>query len=51
MLVAKIRQYIFVGYRYGEFGYRCYHLVAEKLVRSCDMDFVKDQIIEDINKP
>jgi len=49
-LDAKSRQCIFIGYSENEFGYRFYDFVEKKLVRSRDVKFMKDQIIEGIDK-
>ena len=49
-LDAKTRQCIFIGYGEDEFCYKFYDPVEKKLVRSCDVQFMKDQTIEDINK-
>ncbi|RDY10772.1 hypothetical protein CR513_04649, partial [Mucuna pruriens] len=49
-LDMKIRQCIFVGYGQDEYDYRLYDPVEKKLVRSCDVQFMEDQTIEDINK-
>lgn len=40
----------FLGYGEDEFGYRLYDLVEKKLVRSGDIDFVKNHTINDIEK-
>ena len=49
-LDTKTRKCIFIVYGHDEFGYRFYDPVEKKLVRSCDVIFVKDQTIEDIGK-
>ena len=49
-LDAKTRQGIFIGYGEDEFGYRFYDPVEKKLVRSRDVQFMKDQTIEDTDK-
>jgi len=49
-LDAKIRQCIFIGYGEDGFGYRFYDPIEKKLVRSRDVQFMKDQTIEDIDK-
>ncbi|RDX90856.1 hypothetical protein CR513_27235, partial [Mucuna pruriens] len=49
-LVMKTRQCIFIGYSLDEYGYRMYDPVEKKLVRSYDVQFMKDQTIEDIDK-
>jgi len=41
-LDAKTRQGIFIGYGEDEFGYRFYDPVEKKLVRSRDVQFMKD---------
>ncbi|RDX98308.1 hypothetical protein CR513_18798, partial [Mucuna pruriens] len=46
----ETRQCIFIGYDQNEYGYRLYDPVEKKLVRSRDMQFMEDQIIEDIDK-
>ena len=49
-LDMKTRQCIFVGYGQDEFGYRFYNPVTKKLVRSRDVVFMENQIIQDIEK-
>ena len=49
-LDAKSRQCIFIGYGEDEFGYKFYDPIEKKLVRSCDVKFMEDQTIEDIDK-
>jgi len=49
-LDAKTRDCIFIGYGHDEFAYRFYDHVEKNLVRSRDVIFVEDQIIEDIGK-
>ncbi|RDY11828.1 hypothetical protein CR513_03448, partial [Mucuna pruriens] len=49
-LDMKTRQCIFMGYSHDEYGYRMYVPVEKKLVISRDVQFMEDQIIEDINK-
>ncbi|KAJ0083216.1 hypothetical protein Patl1_31100 [Pistacia atlantica] len=49
-LDLKTRACIFLGYGNDEFGYRFYDLARQKLVRSRDVVFFKDQTIEDIDK-
>ncbi|RDX99373.1 hypothetical protein CR513_17579, partial [Mucuna pruriens] len=49
-LDMKTRQCIFIGYGHDKYGYRMYDLVEKKLARSCDVQFMKDQTIEDIDK-
>ncbi|RDX90435.1 hypothetical protein CR513_27697, partial [Mucuna pruriens] len=59
-LDMKTRQCIFIGYGHDEYGYRIYGYrmygymmydpVEKKLVRSCDVHFMEDQTIEDIDK-
>ncbi|RDX69178.1 hypothetical protein CR513_51740, partial [Mucuna pruriens] len=49
-LDMKTRQGIFIGYGHDEYGYRLYDLVEKKLVRNCDVQFMEDQTIEDIDK-
>nr|KYP52472.1 Retrovirus-related Pol polyprotein from transposon TNT 1-94 [Cajanus cajan] len=49
-LDTKTRQCIFIGYGHNEFGYMLYDPIEKKLVRSCDVQFMEDQTIEDINK-
>ncbi|RDX86816.1 hypothetical protein CR513_31800, partial [Mucuna pruriens] len=46
----KTRQCIFIGYGHDEYGYMMYDPVEKKLVRSCDVQFMEDQTIEDIDK-
>ncbi|RDX88619.1 hypothetical protein CR513_29765, partial [Mucuna pruriens] len=46
----KSRQCIFIGYGHDEYGYMMYDPIEKKLVRSCDMQFMEDQTIEDIDK-
>ncbi|RDX82009.1 hypothetical protein CR513_37250, partial [Mucuna pruriens] len=49
-LDIKTRQCIFMGYGLDEYGYRMYDPVEKKLVKSHDVQFMKDHTIEDINK-
>lgn len=49
-LNVKTRQCVFLGYGQDEFGYRFYDLVQKKLVRSRDVIFIEDQIVQDIEK-
>ena len=49
-LDAKLRQCIFIGYGEDEFAYMFYDPIEKKLVRSCDVKFMEDQTIEDIDK-
>lgn len=49
-LDVKTTQCIFIGYGQDEFGYRFYDPAEKKLVRTCDVVFFEDQIIEDFNK-
>jgi hypothetical protein len=49
-LDAKTRQCIFIDYGLDEFGYKIFDPIARKVVRSHDIVFVEDQIIEDIVK-
>ena len=41
---------IFIGYGLYEFGYKLYDPIEKKLVRSCDIIFMENQTIEDIDK-
>lgn len=41
-------QCIIIGYDKDKFGYRLYDIVQKKLVKSHDMQFMKNQTIEDI---
>ena len=49
-LDPKAKKCIFLRYGHEEFGYRLYDLVDKKVVRSRDVVFFEDQIIEDIDK-
>ncbi|KAJ0013304.1 hypothetical protein Pint_20997 [Pistacia integerrima] len=49
-LDMKTRQCIFIAYGLDEFGYRLYDPVKKKLVRSCDVMFMEDQSIKDVEK-
>ncbi|RDY14590.1 hypothetical protein CR513_00328, partial [Mucuna pruriens] len=49
-LDMKTRQCIFIGCGLDEYVYRMYDLVEKKLVKSCDVQFMEDQTIEDIDK-
>ncbi|KAA0040427.1 Retrovirus-related Pol polyprotein from transposon TNT 1-94 [Cucumis melo var. makuwa] len=49
-LDAKTKPCVFLGYGQDEFGYRVYHRVKKKLIRSRDVVFVEDQTIADIEK-
>ena len=42
-LDVKTRQCVFIGYDQDQLGYRFYDLVQKKLVRSCDVVFIKDE--------
>ena len=42
-LDKKTRQCIFIGYGEDEFGYRFYDPIEKKLVKSRDVQFMKDQ--------
>ncbi|RDY09567.1 hypothetical protein CR513_06043, partial [Mucuna pruriens] len=41
---------IFIGYGHDEHGYKLYNPVEKKLVKSHDVQFMKDQTIKDIDK-
>ena len=47
---AKSGKCTFIGYGENELGYRFYDHVEKKLVRSCDVKFMEDQTIENIDK-
>ncbi|CAJ2645756.1 unnamed protein product [Trifolium pratense] len=49
-LDAKSKQCIFISYGQDEFGYKFYDPIGNKLIRSRDVVFMEDQIIEDIDK-
>ncbi|WVZ06448.1 hypothetical protein V8G54_019794 [Vigna mungo] len=49
-LDVKTRQCIFIGFGQDEFGYKLYDPIEKKFVRSCDVQFMEDQTIEDIDK-
>ncbi|RDY04253.1 hypothetical protein CR513_12058, partial [Mucuna pruriens] len=49
-LDMKTRECIFIGYGHDDYGYRMYDPVEKKLVRSHDVQFLEDQIVEDIDK-
>ena len=49
-LDVKTWQCIFVGYGQNEFGYMLYDPIETKIIRSQDVVFIEDQIIEDIDK-
>ncbi|WVZ18911.1 hypothetical protein V8G54_006233 [Vigna mungo] len=49
-LDVKTRQCIFIGFGQDEFDYKLYDPVEKKVVRSCDVQFMEDQTIEDIDK-
>ena len=49
-LDAKTRQCIFIGYGQDEFGYKFFDPDERKSIRSCDVKFMEDQTIEDIDK-
>ena len=46
-LDLKMRVCIFVGYGQDEFGYQLWDPIQRKIVRSLDVEFVEDKIIED----
>ena len=51
-LDAKAKQYIFLDYSEdGEFGYQLWDPVEQKIVRSHDVAFLEDQMIDDFRKP
>ena len=43
----KSKPCIFLGYSEDEFGYRLWDLLDKKVVRSCDIVFMEDKLIED----
>ncbi|RDX88079.1 hypothetical protein CR513_30373, partial [Mucuna pruriens] len=47
-LDRKTRQCIFIGYDHDKYSYMMYDPVEKKLVKSRDVQFMKDQTIEDI---
>ncbi|RDX88391.1 hypothetical protein CR513_30021, partial [Mucuna pruriens] len=49
-LDMKTRKCIFIRYSHDEYGYRMYDSIEKKLVTSRDVQFMKDQTIEDIDK-
>ncbi|WVZ03005.1 hypothetical protein V8G54_023811 [Vigna mungo] len=49
-LDVKTRQCIFIGFGQDEFGCKLYDPIEKKVVRSCDVQFMEDQTIEDIDK-
>ncbi|RDX71840.1 hypothetical protein CR513_48753, partial [Mucuna pruriens] len=49
-LDMKTRQCIFIEYGHNEYGYRMYDRIEKKLVKSHDVQLMKDQTIEDIDK-
>lgn len=49
-LDVKTRQCVFLGYGLDDFGYRLYDPVAKKIVRSRDVVFFEDQIVNDFEK-
>ena len=51
-LDAKTKQCIFLSYgEDGEFGYRLWDPMEQKIVYSRNVVFLKDQMIEDFEKP
>ena len=49
-LNRKSKQCIFLNYAYEEFRYRLWDLVGKKIIRSKNIVFLEDQIIEDFEK-
>ena len=49
-LDSKTKYYIFLGYSNEEFGYRLWDPAIKKIIRSRDVVFFKDQIIEDLDQ-
>ncbi|GAA0166738.1 hypothetical protein LIER_21826 [Lithospermum erythrorhizon] len=49
-LDEKSKKRVFVGYGLDEFGYRFFDPVQRKFIRSCDIVFMEDYTIEDIDK-
>jgi hypothetical protein len=45
---SKIKEYIFLGYGNDEFGYRLWDPIEKKLVRSRDVVFFEQEIIENV---
>ena len=46
-LDVKAKQCIFLGYGHEEFGYRLWDPLSRKIVRSRDVVFLKDQLLDD----
>ncbi|RDY03371.1 hypothetical protein CR513_13054, partial [Mucuna pruriens] len=49
-LDMKSRQCIFIRYGHDEYGYRMYDPIEKKLVKSRDVQFMKDETIKNIDK-
>lgn len=49
-LNVKSKEYIFLGYRDENFGYRLYNPFDKKVIRSKDVIFLEDHIFEQNNK-
>ena len=46
----KARECIFLGYAHEDFGYRLWDLVSHKIIRSRDVTFLEDQIVDGVEK-
>ena len=49
-LDVKAKSSIFLGYGHEEFGYRVWDPMSRKIVRSRDIVFLKDQLVDDDDK-
>ena len=49
-LDIKVKQCIFMGYGHEKFGYRLWDPVNKKIIRSRDVVFFENQIIEDLDQ-
>lgn len=49
-LDKRFKNYVFVGYGHGDFGYKLLNLVDRKIIRSYDVISFEDQTIEDSGK-
>ena len=49
-LYVKAKPYIFLRYGHEEFGYRLWDPISKKIVRSRDVVFLEDQLVDDGDK-
>ena len=49
-LNVKAKPCIFLGYGHEDFGYRLWHPMSKKIIRSRDVVFLEDQLVDDGDK-